>query len=105
MAGIRYCYATQRNLKIHAAAAVAAVSAGVYLGLSAAELAVLALTIAGVIAAEMLNTAVEAVVDLVSPEFHPLAKIAKDVAAGAVLVMAFASLAVAYLLFVRKITG
>ncbi len=97
--GVKYCFATQRNLRIHAAAAVAALIAGHWLGLSGAEMGVLALTIAGVLVAEMFNTAVEAMVDIISPDYHPLAKVAKDVAAGAVLVTALVSLIVAYFLF------
>ena len=61
--------------------------------------ALLIVTIAFVLSAEMFNTAIEATVDLMGPEYHLLAKIAKDVAAGAVLVSAIASLAVGYLLF------
>jgi diacylglycerol kinase len=101
--GVAYCFRTQRNLKIHFAAAVLALAAGLRLGLSPAEMGVLVLTIAAVLVAEMLNTAVEALVDIVSPDYHPLAKVAKDVAAGAVLVAAVASLVVAYLLFAPRI--
>jgi Diacylglycerol kinase len=90
-------------LRIHAAAAFLAMVAGFRLGLSGGELAVLALTIAAVLVAEMFNTAVEALVDIVSPGFHPLAKVAKDVAAGGVLVTALASLVVAYVLFVPRL--
>jgi len=60
----------------------------------------LILLIAAVIAAELLNTAIEAVVDLVSPDYHPLAKAAKDTAAGAVLILAIAALLVAVVLFI-----
>lgn len=101
--GVAYCFRTQRNLRIHAAAAVAAVILGYRLGLNDAELAVLALTIAAVLVAEMFNTAIEALVDLISPGYHPLAKIAKDVAAGGVLVTAAVSLIVAYMLFVPRL--
>jgi diacylglycerol kinase len=76
--GVAYCFRTQRNLRIHALAAVLALAAGFRLGLSGAELGVLALTIAAVLVAEMFNTAVEALVDIVSPGYHPLAKVAKD---------------------------
>ncbi len=101
--GVAYCFRTQRNLRIHAVAAVLAMAAGFRLGLSGAELGVLALTIAAVLVAEMFNTAVEALVDIVSPGYHPLAKVAKDVAAGGVLVTALVSLVVAYLLFAPRI--
>jgi diacylglycerol kinase len=101
--GVAYCFRTQRNLRIHAAAAVLALAAGFRLGLPGAELAVLALTIAAVLVSEMFNTAVEALVDIVSPGYHPLAKVAKDVAAGGVLVTALMSLVVAYVLFAPRI--
>jgi diacylglycerol kinase len=103
--GIIYCFVSQRNLRLHVAAAVLAVVLALYLRLSATEVILLVLTIAGVIVAEMLNTAVETIVDFTSPEFHPLAKIAKDVAAGAVLIMAVASLVVGYLLFFHRLFG
>jgi len=72
---------------------VLAVTAGALLHLPAAAWAVLVLAIGMVLFAELLNTAVEAVVDLVSPEDHPLAKQAKDVAAAAVLIAALTALA------------
>jgi diacylglycerol kinase len=103
--GIVHSLISQRNMKIHLVAAFAAVAGAIYYRLSAAEWMLLTLTIAGVIAAEMLNTAVEAVVDLVSPQVHHLAKTAKDVAAGAVLIMAAASLVVGYLLFFHRLFG
>lgn len=103
--GVAYCFRTQRNLRIHVVAAVLAMLAGARFGLSAAELGVLALTIAAVLVAEMFNTAVEALVDLVSPQYHPRAKVAKDVAAGGVLVTALVSLVVACLLFGPRFFG
>jgi undecaprenol kinase len=77
---------SERNVRIHAAVATAVVLAGALLRLPPAAWAIVFLAIALVIAAELLNAAVETVVDLVSPEDHPLAKRAKDVAAAAVLV-------------------
>jgi diacylglycerol kinase len=103
--GITYCFGSQRNMKVQVAAAMAAVALAAYFRLSAVEWSLLVLTIAGVIAAEMFNTAVEAMVDLVSPQIHHLAKAAKDAAAGAVLVMALASLVVGYLLFFHRLFG
>ncbi|MDT8901943.1 diacylglycerol kinase family protein [Anaeroselena agilis] len=101
--GVAYCFRTQRNLRIHAVAGVLALAAGFRLGLTGAEMGVLTLTIAAVLVAEMFNTAVEALVDIVSPGYHPLAKVAKDVAAGGVLVVALMSLVVAYVLFAPRI--
>jgi diacylglycerol kinase len=92
-AGLAAAWRTQRNLRIHAAAAVGVVAVGALLRLPPLSWAVLALAIGLVVTAELLNTALEAVVDLVSPEDHPLAKQAKDVAAAAVLVASLAALA------------
>lgn len=75
-------------MRFHVLAALAAVLAGVWLRLSRGEWLWIGLAVALVWAAELLNTAVERLVDLVSPERHPLAKAAKDTAAGAVLVLA-----------------
>lgn len=97
--GVRYLFATQRNAKIHATAGVAAVALAALLRITLVEWAVLVLTIALVITLEGVNTAVEAVVDLASPSYHPLAKIAKDVAAGTTLIAAVAAVAVGLLLF------
>lgn len=95
LAGLVTAWRTQRNVRIHAAAAAAVVVAGALLRLSPLAWAVVALAIGLVLTAELLNTALEALVDLVSPQDHPLAKAAKDVAAAAVLVASLAALAVA----------
>ena len=89
--GVVHVLRTQRNARIHLGAATAVIAVALAVGVTAAELAVLLTCITMVIAAEMMNTVVEATVDLVSPNYHPLAKIAKDVAAGAVLVTAIGS--------------
>ena len=99
-AGLRWAVLTQRNMRIHLAISALAVILALLLHFSARDLAVVALTIMIVLALEMLNTVVEAAVDLASPEYHPLAKIAKDVAAGAVLVTAIGAVAVGLLLYV-----
>lgn len=101
--GIYYCVKHERNMKIHLCCALAVCLAGCYFQLSKIEWLILSLTIALVIALEIVNTAIERVIDLLSPTFHPLAKVAKNSAAGAVLVMALASLVVGYLLFWDKI--
>ena len=93
-AGLAAAWRTERNLRIHAIVAVAVVAAGAVLRLPPAAWAIVFLTIAVVVAAELLNAAVEAVVDLVSPEEHPLAKRAKDIAAAGVLVAAAGAVAV-----------
>ncbi len=92
----------ERNLKIHLGAAIIALFMVWWLKLDANATVLVILVIAGVFALELLNTAIEAVIDLISPEYHPLAKQAKDAAAGAVLIMAVAAVAVGYILFVYK---
>ena len=85
-AGSWYMLRTQRNAWIHAAFTVGVVAMGVWLDLTTLEWAVIVLSIGGVWLAEFVNTALEAVVDLASPDIHPLAQVGKDVAAAAVLV-------------------
>lgn len=97
-AGLAYLFRTQRNARIHAAVGAAACLVAAWVGVSRAEWAVLVFTIALVLILEGLNTAVEAAVDLASPKYHPLAKVAKDLAAGMVLVAAIASVVVGLLI-------
>lgn len=92
--GVRFCVLRERNFRIHLVFAMWVLVLARRLELGGVSLAVLLLTIANVIAMEMLNTAIEATVDLASPEIHPLAEIAKDVSAGAVLLSAVVSVAV-----------
>lgn len=97
--GVVYGFVSQRNFRIHVLTGVVTFSLGLWLKVSPDQMAVLALTIAAVLVLELLNTAVEAVVDLaIGRRFHPLARIAKDCAAAAVLVAALASAIVALLL-------
>lgn len=97
--GVTYAYRTQRNFRIHTVIGTLAISLGIVLHLSAVKLAVIGLTIGAVMAMELLNTAIESVVDLtVGQSYHELAKIAKDCAAGAVLIFAVAALLVASVL-------
>jgi diacylglycerol kinase (ATP) len=98
-AGIGYLLWTQRNAKIHTALGAAAVALGFLLRIERGEWLALVLTIVLVLAAEGVNTAVEAAVDLASPAYHPLAKVAKDVAAGTVLLTAIGSVIVGLILF------
>lgn len=102
IAGILYSITTQRNMKIHITIAIAALLLGLWADLSRMELLVLLFAVFLVLIAEMLNTAIEAAVDIASPDFHPLAKVAKNVAAGAVLLAAANSLIVGFLLFFDK---
>jgi diacylglycerol kinase len=97
--GLSYLFRTQRNIRIHLLVAIAAVGLGVWLGLERSEWAILTLTIGLVFGAEAMNTAIEAVIDLVQPTYHPLAGAAKDVAAGGVLIAALIAVVVGILLF------
>ncbi len=96
--GLVHAVRTQRNMRFHVVAAAVVLVVSLLLGVSKLELAVLVLVIAAVFVVEMLNTAMEFAVDLVTREHHPLAKLAKDVSAGAVLVASVAALAVGYLI-------
>jgi diacylglycerol kinase len=96
--GTFYMFRTQRNAWIHALAAFVVLILGIWLKLSTVEWAVITLTIAMVLVTEFINTSIEAVVDLASPERHALAKVGKDVAAAAVLTSAFASVIVGLLI-------
>jgi diacylglycerol kinase len=89
---------TQHNVWIHSVIATIVFILGLWLGLPPRDWAVIILTVAMVFAAEFLNTAIEAVVDLASPDRHPLAKIGKDVGAAAVLVAALAAVLIGLLL-------
>lgn len=97
-AGWWYVIRTQKNAWIHALISVAVLLVAFWLRLAPRDWAVLILTIAMVWSAEFLNTALEAVVDLVSPSHHPLAKVGKDVAAAAVLIAAMASVIIGVLI-------
>jgi diacylglycerol kinase (ATP) len=97
--GLAYLVRTQRNFRTHLVVALAALVAGVALGLSAVEWAILVLAIAFVVMAEGLNTGIELAVSLASPERRPEAKAAKDIAAGMVLLAAIASVGVGISLF------
>lgn len=101
--GILYAARTQKHMRNHFLAAVVVLVAALLLKVSSIELMLLALAISFVLFAELLNTAIETVVDMISPEFHPMAKIAKDVAAGGVLVAAFGTGIMGYLVLAKHI--
>ena len=103
LAGIRRALHNQRNLRIHVTIAAAVVVAGFALRISRTEWAAVVTLIALVIGLELLNTAIEALVDLASPEPHHLAKVAKDTAAGAVLVAAVGSAIVGLIVFLPRL--
>jgi diacylglycerol kinase len=96
-AGLWYAARTQRNMRIHLAVALLATILGLYLRLHPTRWALLALTIGFVIVAELFNTVAEAAMDAATVHYHPLVKIAKDVAAGAVLLSAMIAVLVGLL--------
>ncbi len=97
--GILWATSSQKHLRYHFITAVPVLLLALYLGLSALDFILLTFAVTLVLFAELANTAIEVVVDLVSPEFHPLARRAKDVAAGSVLVASFGSLVMGFFVF------
>ena len=95
--GIIYTFKFERNMKIHYFLAVVVLTASLFLGLKRFAISL-------VVIAEMFNTAIEKTIDMITDEYHVLAKIAKDVAAGGVLIAALNSAVVGYLLFYNKLT-
>jgi len=102
--GIVYATRTQPNMRVHLVAGALALFATLYLRLERSYVAVIVIAIALVIGFELVNTAVESIVDLMTVAHHPLAKIAKDAAAGAVLVASIGAIVVAYLAFYEGVT-
>jgi diacylglycerol kinase (ATP) len=97
--GIIHVLRTQRNLRIHFIIAIVVIGAAAALGVDRLELIVLLLAIAFVLVAEMVNSAIEGAIDVSTTSFDPNAKLAKDIAAGAVLISTITALAVGYLVF------
>ena len=97
--GLWYALRTQRNARVHLAFAIMVTIVGILLQIPAVEFALLYVAIAGVFIAEMFNTVIEICVDLAQPEYHPLARIAKDVAAGAVLLSAMLAIVIGLFIF------
>ncbi len=104
-AGAEHALKTQRNIWIHIFAGLFVVSIALWLRVSPIEMALLAVAIAFVLTAEMLNTAIEEVVNLAKPETHPQAALAKNVAAGAVLTAAIGAAAVGLIIFLPRLMG
>lgn len=101
--GLIYSLLSQNNMRAHYVAGLIVVIGMLFFDLTRMESALVFISIIFVIFAELINTSIESVVDLVTDEFHPLAKIAKDVAAGAVVVSAINALVVGYLVFYNKL--
>lgn len=96
---------TERNMKIHLIAAVGILIVSFFFDISKFEFLILAVTITMVIAAELINTAIEAAIDMTTNYYHPLAKVAKNAAAGAVLVTAISAVLVGYVIFWDKLSS
>lgn len=101
--GLIYSLLSQNNMRFHYLIAAITIFAMLFFDLTRAESAIVLIAITMVIIAELFNTAIESVVDLVTDEYHELAKIAKDVAAGAVVVTAINAVVIGYLLFYNKL--
>lgn len=99
ISGIIHAVRTQRNMRIHMIAALLILTACFFYDLSKIEILIITITITMVISAEMFNTAIECTIDVAANYYHPLAKIAKNTAAGAVLITAINAIAVGYILF------
>ncbi len=98
--GIQSCVGKEQNLSFHLIAAMAVIIAGIVLGITRTEWMMVVMCIGTVIAAELFNTAIEKLVDLVSPERHPVAGQVKDIAAGAVLICAVAAAIIGLIIFI-----
>ena len=101
--GIIHVLRTQRNMRIHFMIAAGVLIGALIVGVSRLELVILLMAISFVLIAEMINSALEAGIDVATTSFDPLAKLAKDIAAGAVLIATINALAVGYLVFVDRI--
>jgi len=99
--GFIYVVKTQRNMRLHFLIAALVIIASLFLNLEGVEMLVLIFTIALVLICEMINTAVEFLVDMITDAYHPLARIVKDISAGAVLISAAAAVIVGYVLILR----
>ena len=101
--GIRLFFINDHNGRVHLFAAILAIGLSFYLKLSPLEWIAILAVISGVIVAEILNTAIEKLADVISPDYHPKIKLVKDLAAAAVLVAAFLALAVGAIVFIPKL--
>lgn len=98
-------FKTERNMKIHVIAMILVVLLGMYLKLDIIEWCFITVAIVMVISAELFNTAIETIVDMVSPEKNPKAKIAKDISAAAVLILAIGAAIIGAIIFIPKVIG
>ena len=105
LSGIIHAFKTEKNMKIHFGVSLVVITLSISTHVTRFELLAIVISITLVMLAELFNTAIEAVVDLITDEYHELARIAKNVAAGAVTLTALNALVVAYLVFYRKISS
>ena len=103
ISGIKEAFKQERNLKIHLIIAIIVIIMGFVLSISFFEWSLIFLAIGGMLSLEMMNSSIERVVDLVTEDFHPLAKAAKDIAAGAVLIFAAISVVIGLIIFLPKL--
>lgn len=103
ISGLRYAYKNEQNLEVDIGIAVLVVILGFLFKISVSEWAILTITVGLVISFELINTALEAVVDLITDKYHPLAKVAKDTSAAAVLILAIVSVIEGLIIFLPKI--
>lgn len=103
--GFWYLIRQEHNFRLHLVATAVALFIGFYFRISKTEWLFILFAIGGVLSTEAMNTAVEKLADTISPEYHPMIKIAKDVAAFAVLLMAIVSVVIGCLIFLPKILG
>ena len=101
--GFASSFRTERNMKIHVVATILVIILGIYLKLNLIEWSIITIAIVIVISAELFNTAIETIVDMVSPQKNEKAKLAKDISAGAVLILAIGSAIVGFIIFLPKI--
>ncbi len=100
--GIVHVFRTQRHMRFHFLTVVLVLMAGIFFRLDSVHMSILVIVSSGVIIAEMINTAVESVVDMITQSYNPLAKLAKDIAAGAVLIAAINAAIVGIIIFVGE---
>ena len=103
MDGLKYAYKYEQSMLIHVIATIGVITANILFGISSFEWLVTLLSIVMVLSAELINTAIEAVVDLVTLEIHPLAKIAKDCGSAATFVLAMMAAAIGFVVYIPHI--
>lgn len=101
--GLKYAFKYEQNILVHTLVTILVIIAGIVLKISVTEWLALTLIIGLVIATELINTSIEATIDLITKEVHPLAKIAKDTAAAAVLVFGLTAIVIGCIIFLPKI--